>query len=145
MTLSKTARSRYLLIPIVLFGLWLAIELVAHLGAEMLWFEEVGYLPMYLLRISTQGLLGMGVFILTTAYLFGNLTLAQRLASPDRIEIDRLQAPQNSVGIDSKPQQILATLKQTNYHISSICSKESPLVSGTRRLATNIPNKTIHI
>ena len=77
LSLSKTARSRYLLIPIVLFGLWLAIELIAHLGAEILWFEEVGYLPMYLRRISTQGLLGTGVFILTAAYLLGNLTLGR--------------------------------------------------------------------
>ncbi len=107
----KPARNQYLLIPIVLFGLWLTIEIIAHLGAEILWFAEVGYLPMYLLRLSSQGLLGMGVFIITAAYLLGNLALAQRLASPDRIEIDRQQSPQNPIGIDLNPQRGLPVLQ----------------------------------
>ncbi|WP_295613569.1 UPF0182 family protein [Chamaesiphon sp. GL140_3_metabinner_50] len=107
----KPARSRYLLIPIVLFGLWLAIEIVAYLGAEMLWFEEVGYLPMYLLRLSSQGLLGMGVFILTAAYLWGNLALARKFTSLDRIEVDRLQAPQNLAIVNSEPQRSLPALQ----------------------------------
>jgi uncharacterized protein len=108
---SKLTKRRYLLIPIVLCGLWLTIEIIAYLGAEILWFEEVGYLPMYLLRISSQGLLGLGVFIFTAAYLLGNLALARKLTLPDFDEIDRLQAPQNPIGIDSKPQQILPALQ----------------------------------
>jgi uncharacterized protein len=82
---STTTKQQYLLLPIVLLGLWLSIETISRLGAEMLWFEEVGYLPIYLLRVRTQGLLGIGVFMLTAVYLLGNLTLAQRLKSPDPI------------------------------------------------------------
>jgi uncharacterized protein len=107
----KTTRSRYLLIPLVLFGLWLAIEIIAHLGAEVLWFEEVGYLPMYLRRISSQGLLGLGVFMLTAAYLLGNLALARKLASPDFDEIARPQAPQNLAIVDSEPDRSLPALQ----------------------------------
>ena len=98
--LAKLQR-RYLLLLIVLLVLFLAIEIIARLGAEMLWFEEVGYLPMYLLRLSTQGLLGLGIFILTAVYLLGNLALAQRLKSPHQItEQNRQQVAKNYTDID---------------------------------------------
>jgi uncharacterized protein len=80
---SANLQRRYLLVLIVLLLLWLTIEIIARLGAEMLWFEEVGYLPMYLLRLSTQGLLGVSVFAIAIIYLLGNLALAQRLKSAD--------------------------------------------------------------
>ena len=60
----------------------IVIEIGARLGAEILWFQELGYLPMYLLRLGTQGILGVVVFTITTVYLLGNLALAQRLKSP---------------------------------------------------------------
>ena len=105
-------RHRYLILPIALILLWLAIELIARIGAEMLWFEEVGYLPMYLLRLRTQGLLGIGIFGLTAAYLLGNLSVAQRLKSPyPYTEIDRLQADRNRLDIDSKSRRIPVGLK----------------------------------
>ncbi len=59
------------------------VEIGARLGAEMLWFQEVGYLPMYLLRLGTQGVLGVVVFTITIVYLLWNLALAQRLKSPN--------------------------------------------------------------
>ena len=65
------------IVPIV--GLWFAIDLLARLGAELLWFQEVGYLQMYLLRLTTQGVLFFAVFVLSFGYLFSNLNLAQRL------------------------------------------------------------------
>ncbi|WP_309738188.1 UPF0182 family protein, partial [Chamaesiphon sp. OTE_20_metabat_361] len=103
---SKLAKRRYLLLPIALILLYLAIELIARLGAEMLWFEEVGYLPMYLLRVQAQGLLGVGIFGLTTGYLFGNLSLAQRLKSPDPAPLDRQQVAQNRLNLDSQARRI---------------------------------------
>jgi uncharacterized protein len=66
----------------ILLVLLLVIEIGARLGAEILWFQELGYLPMYLLRLGTQGILGVVVFTLTTVYLLWNLALAQRLKSP---------------------------------------------------------------
>ncbi len=73
----------------------------------MLWFEEVGYLPIYLLRLSTQGILGIGILSLTAVYLLGNLALAQRLKSPHpTTEINRQQAAKNSTDKDLESQQI---------------------------------------
>lgn len=74
------------IIPIV--GLWFAIDLSARLGAELLWFQELGYLQMYLLRLTTQGVLFFAVFALSFGYLFSNLNLAQRLKY-DRSSDDR--------------------------------------------------------
>ncbi|WP_310429386.1 UPF0182 family protein [Chamaesiphon sp. VAR_48_metabat_135_sub] len=120
LSLSKSAKRNYLIVlSIGLILLWLSIKLIARLGAEMLWFEEVGYLPMYLLRLSTQGLLGVGIFILTAVYLLGNLALAQRLKYPyplakplgTRItEINGQKPAINRGGIDLESQQISTVL-----------------------------------
>ena len=40
---------------IVFLGLWLLLDLVSRLGAEIFWFQEVGYLQVFLLRVVTQG------------------------------------------------------------------------------------------
>jgi uncharacterized protein len=89
---SAKLSSRHLLIPSALVLLWVAIEIFARVGGEMLWFEEVGYLPMYLLRLKTQVGLGAGVFILAIGYLWGNLSLAKRLKSPPPSSIEPLPA-----------------------------------------------------
>ncbi|NJR32827.1 MAG: COG1615 family transporter [Chamaesiphon sp. CSU_1_12] len=44
----------------------MAIEIFARVGGEILWFEEVGYLPIYLLRLGTQAGLGVGVFAIAS-------------------------------------------------------------------------------
>ncbi|WP_373543246.1 UPF0182 family protein [Chamaesiphon sp.] len=106
---SKPTTRRYLLFPLVLLGLWLSIEIFARLGVEMLWFEEVGYLPIYLLRLKTQGLLGIVVFTLTAVYLLGNLALAQRL-NHTLAELNRQQAAKKPTGIDLESPRVLTVL-----------------------------------
>ena len=106
---TQPVRRRYLLFPLVLLGLWLSIEIFARLGVEMLWFEEVGYLPIYLLRLKTQGLLGIVVFTLTAVYLGGNLALAQRLNST-LAELNRQQAAKKRTGIDLESPRVLTVL-----------------------------------
>lgn len=72
-------------LAVVLLGLWLAFDLASHLVAEVLWFQEVGYLPTFLLRLKTQfGLWAIASF-LTASFLWGNLTLAGRLKYPKEI------------------------------------------------------------
>ena len=63
-----------------MLAIGLSSQIVAHLGAEILWFEEVGYLPMYLLRLQTQGILGVSVFSIAAIYLLGNLSLARKFS-----------------------------------------------------------------
>lgn len=62
-----------------LLGFWLCFDLTSRLMAESFWFQELGYLPAFLLRLRTQlGLWLLGFFI-SVGFLFGNLALAARL------------------------------------------------------------------
>jgi uncharacterized protein len=82
------------LVPIA--GLWFGLDLSARLGAELFWFQEVGYLKMYLLRLTTQGVLWIVTFALSLGYLLGNLGLAQRLKyapPPDYLPLARPSKP----------------------------------------------------
>ena len=60
----------YLWILIGLAGLVLTSEIMARLVAEILWFQEMGYLPMYLLRLAVPIGLGSAVFAIALVYLF---------------------------------------------------------------------------
>lgn len=64
---------------VLLLGLWLFFDLASYLASEILWFEEVGYLREFWLRLVTR--LGLWVIALVTSagFLLGNLTIASRL------------------------------------------------------------------
>jgi len=74
---------------LLLAGLWLVVDLASRLVAEILWFQEVGYLQVLLLRLKTQGLLGIIPTAISAVFLMGNLTLARRLQHP----FEETQAP----------------------------------------------------
>ena len=73
---------------IVCLGLWLILDLASHLGAEIFWFQEVGYLPTFMVRLITQGALWVGVVSLSMIYLLGNLILAKRWQYPQSLKIE---------------------------------------------------------
>ena len=77
----------------VIFAIGLSIEIVAHLGAEILWFQEVGYLPIYLTRLKAKGILGAVSFTIAAVYLLGNLALAHRWSSPFVVTPEPSQTP----------------------------------------------------
>lgn len=66
----------------VVIGLWLAWDLLAHLVGEILWFDEVGYLSVFLLRLQTQLGLWLVGSSLSATFLLSNLFVANRLKSP---------------------------------------------------------------
>ncbi|MCY7386232.1 MAG: UPF0182 family protein [Microcoleus sp. CAN_BIN18] len=43
---------------LLVVGLWLVFEFLSRIAAEILWFQEVGYLQVLLLKLKTQALLG---------------------------------------------------------------------------------------
>ncbi len=67
---------------VLLLGLWLLFDLASHLAAELLWFQEVGYLPAFVLRLKTQLGLWAIAFFTSAGFLVGNLALAHRLKHP---------------------------------------------------------------
>jgi uncharacterized membrane protein (UPF0182 family) len=79
----KTSKHYYLWLLVGIAGLVLGSEIIARLGAEILWFQEVGYLPMYLLRLAVQIGLGIAVLAIALIYLFRNLQIAQKLKYTD--------------------------------------------------------------
>ena len=84
-----TLNRRIYQVILLLAGLWVVVELASRLAAEILWFQEVGYLEVLLLRLKTQGLLGVIPTAISAVFLMGNLTLARRLQHP----LEETQSP----------------------------------------------------
>ncbi|MUL36249.1 UPF0182 family protein [Gloeocapsopsis dulcis] len=77
--MSKTFGNRIFSPLALLIGLWIVVELVTRFIGEWLWFQDVGYLPVLLLRLQTQLGLWTITFFPSVVFLFGNLAIAQRL------------------------------------------------------------------
>ncbi|MEA5604609.1 UPF0182 family protein [Nostoc sp. UHCC 0252] len=76
---------------IVFFGLWLLLDLGSRVGAEIFWFQEIGYLQVFLLRVVTRGALWVAVAGVTATYLLLNLALAQRLKYSQSLKIEEVR------------------------------------------------------
>src|SRR6476620_11938050 len=77
-----TLRRRIYQLILWIVGLCLVFELASRMAAEILWFQEVGYLQVFLLKLKTQGLLGTIAIAVSSVFLLGNLALASRLQHP---------------------------------------------------------------
>ncbi len=78
---SVFSKRNFRIIPILL-GLWLIFDLVSRLGAEFLWFDKVGYLSEFILRLVTQFGLWAIAFFTSICFLLGNLTIAKNFQHP---------------------------------------------------------------
>jgi hypothetical protein len=74
----KNNKKIYILV-VLLLGLWLFFNLASHLAVEILWFQEVGYLREFWLRLVTRLGLWAIAFFTSAGFLLGNLTVASRL------------------------------------------------------------------
>ncbi|MBD2208635.1 UPF0182 family protein [Nostoc linckia FACHB-104] len=70
---------------IFFLGLWLLVVLGSRLPVEIFWFQEVGYLQVFLLRLVTKATIWVFVVGITTVYLLANLFLAERLKYPQPV------------------------------------------------------------
>lgn len=91
---------------IIILGIGLFLDLVSRLGAEIFWFQNVGYLQVFLLRIVTRGGLWIVVAGVTAIFLLGNLSLAQQLKYPDSLKIKEVR--REEAAIDSDLQNFLS-------------------------------------
>ena len=80
-------RSSWLIV--LLLGLWFTIDIISDLVAEGLWFQEVGYLSAFQLRIKTQGMLWAIGLWLSGMLMLGNLGVASRLKHPRNLPEER--------------------------------------------------------
>ncbi|MBD2507664.1 UPF0182 family protein [Nostoc muscorum FACHB-395] len=76
---------------ILFLGLGLLLDLGSRIGAEIFWFQEVGYLQVFLLRVMTRGVLWVAVAGITAVYLLLNLGLAQRLKYSQSLKIEEVK------------------------------------------------------
>ncbi|RCJ32852.1 hypothetical protein A6V25_11595 [Nostoc sp. ATCC 53789] len=67
------------------------MDLGSRIGAEIFWFQEVGYLQVFLLRVMTRGVLWVAVAGITAVYLLLNLGLAQRLKYSQSLKIEEVK------------------------------------------------------
>ncbi|ERN39880.1 hypothetical protein KR51_00036630 [Rubidibacter lacunae KORDI 51-2] len=76
-------QNRLARLALAVVGTLLLGELAVRTTAEVLWFQEVGYLPLLLLRMGTQAGLWLAIAIGSAVFLLGNLELAERCICPD--------------------------------------------------------------
>ncbi|MFM6280418.1 MAG: UPF0182 family protein, partial [Dolichospermum sp.] len=89
-------------------GLCLFLKIAADLGAEFFWFQEVGYIEVFSLKLLTQGGLWLFIVSLSVVYLWGNLILAEKLqSSPNNNYI-----PEREINISRE----LSTFLSPYYH-----------------------------
>jgi uncharacterized membrane protein (UPF0182 family) len=104
---------------VVFLGLWLLWDFVSRLGAEIFWFQEVGYLQTFFLRVVTQSGLWLVVAGITAIYFWGNLAIAQRLKYPQSYQIQQVQVEEvglsqglkNFLSLESSPDTRRGKLK----------------------------------
>lgn len=89
---------RCLQIFILFLGLWLLLDVFSHLGAEIFWFQEVGYLQPFILKLVTQGALCLGVVSISVTYLLGNLAIAQRWKYPQSLKSEPARSEEKRLG-----------------------------------------------
>ncbi|MEP0919745.1 UPF0182 family protein [Leptolyngbya sp. DQ-M1] len=90
----KSVKQAFLRFLVLCLGSWILLDVVARLGAEFLWFQEVNHLPVFLLRLTTQGVLWTIVTAVTIVYFRWNLKTANRLKYPSlSIEAEKQSDP----------------------------------------------------
>ena len=89
--MAKRLLSRRYRLIVLLLGLWLGLDLLSHLAAEVLWFQELGYLQPFLLRFEMQLGLWAIAFFTSACFLLGNLALAQRLKYPKQLNSETVR------------------------------------------------------
>ncbi|MEM7555710.1 MAG: UPF0182 family protein [Cyanobacteria bacterium P01_A01_bin.84] len=78
MPMRKVVWQKYYRVFAIIVGVWILFDLVSHLVSEILWFQEVGYLSTFLLRLGTQSGLWILVFSSTTGFFLSNLIAADK-------------------------------------------------------------------
>ncbi|MBD2361536.1 UPF0182 family protein [Anabaena minutissima FACHB-250] len=99
-------RNWFFRILVVFLGLWLFVDISSRLGIEIFWFQEVGYLRAFLVRLVTRGGLWVVITAVTAAYILGNLALAQRLKYPHSVKSEEVQL--EAVSLSSELKKLLS-------------------------------------
>lgn len=111
----------------LLGGLWLSWDLLSHLVVEILWFQEVGYLPVFLKRLQTQLILWVVVFSISAGFCFSNLFLANQLKYAK-------ESVESLVSGSRLEKSIQTSQRTTSQNTSKVQNSPSPSATLTLRL-----------
>ncbi|MGD1716456.1 UPF0182 family protein [Dapis sp. BLCC M172] len=75
-SLEKLKPIDILIIFISLFGFWAVFDLSTNILAEILWFQELNYLPVLITKLQTETLIWIITFLITAGFFLANLRLA---------------------------------------------------------------------
>jgi len=75
------------IVAVIVAVLLLALTIGPGFYIEYLWFDSLGQAPVYLLQFTTQGLLLLGVTVVSLAFLAANILLAQRFSLHERFVV----------------------------------------------------------
>jgi uncharacterized protein len=87
---------------ILFLGLLIFLEVTSRVGAEIFWFQEVGYLQVFLVRLLTRGGLWLVVVSISVTYLLVNLRIAQRLKHPEFLKIEQIRREEAKLSSELK-------------------------------------------
>jgi uncharacterized protein len=73
-------RGHYLRWATLIIGVLLFLDLITFLLAERQWFEELGYLQVFTMRLRVQGGVGLFAFVSSVGFLLSNIVLARQQA-----------------------------------------------------------------
>ena len=111
---------------LLLLGLWLIWDWLSHLIAEILWFQELGYLATFLKRLKTQLGLWVIVWSISAGFLFSNLLLANRLKYSQE-------------NLDSRSSGTINTIVQTGVRTRERITQNATIAYGALRLRSLLP------
>lgn len=106
-------------------GIFLFLDLLSRLVAEIFWFQNVGYLQVFLLRILTKGGIWVVIAVGTAAFLLGNLSLARKLKYPQSLKIKEVR--HEEAGLNSELENFLSPHYHLHDEISAPKSRTKPL------------------
>jgi uncharacterized membrane protein (UPF0182 family) len=110
---------------IIFLGLWLLLDLLSRLGAEIFWFQNVGYLQVFLLRILTKGGVWVVIAVASGFYLLGNLSLARKLRYPQSLKIKEVR--REEAGLNRELENFLSPHYSQHDEITAPKSRTKPL------------------
>lgn len=91
------SKRTYLKIILLLLFFGVVAKIVAHLSVNILWFQELGYLSVFLKILKTKIIAGLAVFLVSYAFIVCNFNLAEKLKWHTRNPENKLSPPYKQV------------------------------------------------
>ena len=69
---------KILILLVLIIGLGFSLDIIATLKAESLWFQEIGYLGVFVKALTNKVIIWLLTFLISGGFLFLNIFLARK-------------------------------------------------------------------